>query len=179
MTNIIGIRKNSMEHLQFYQLSAAEPNPEMLSKLQGLSMSIFSEAFPASRDNHPSFQLSEWQRRLCLPNAIIFYVTSSSGRPLGFFNAIPKVQPEIGYELFHVWLTAFDPSVRGLGAFPMLMDRVKEHARRSGYQELTICTRPRKFPHMYRILGKNGWEEVAWRNDGDQAGAQVLMKLAI
>ena len=171
-----------MQHdkLQCEQITSSEPRLEVLRELQELSVAIFSPYFPATLHNHPSFYFSEWQSRLTLPNSIVFYATTPmSGKPLGFFFAHPRTQPEIGHELFHIWLVGVDPNSRGLGIFPLLMDRMKQHARDCGYSELTICTRPKQFDKMYRILCEHGWQEVAWRLMEDGELQQVLMKMRI
>lgn len=170
---------NSVE-LLCHRITSTEPRPKVLCDLQQLSVSVFEPYFQGTEHEHPSFDLSEWQRRITLPNAVIFYATTStSNRPLGFFFAVPRVQPEIGHELFHIWLVAVEPSSRGLGIFPLLMDHMKQHARSCGYQELTICTRPEQFDKMYRILRENEWEEVAWRQKENGDWKQVLMKMPI
>ena len=162
-----------------HRITPTEPDPETLRELKELSASVFKPYFPGTEHTHPSFDLAEWQHRITLPNAIIFYVTTAtSARPLGFFNAIPLIQPEIGYEILHIWLVAVDPESRGLGIFRLLLNRMKQHARSCGYRELTVCTRPENFGKMYRLLSENGWEEVAWR-EKESGGKQVLMKIAI
>ena len=162
------------------QITSAKPDPDVLRQLQELSVTVFSPYFPTTKHDHPSFDLSVWQHRITLPNAVVFYATTStSSQPLGFFFAIPRTQPEIGQELLHIWLVAVDPGSQGLGIFPLLLERMKEHAGSCGYQQMTICTRPKQFHKMYRILGENGWQEVAWRQMEDGEWQQVLMKLPI
>lgn len=166
--------------LRCEQISSHEPRPEVLRELQELSVAIFSPYFSTTEHNHPSFDFSEWQRRLTFSHSVVYYATKSeTDKPLGFFFAHPRTQPEIGHELLHIWLVGVDPDSRGLGIFPFLMDRMKQHARNCGYSELTICTRPKQFQKMYRILGEHGWQEVAWRLMEDGELQQVLMKLSI
>lgn len=115
---------------------------------------------------------------LQLPGAAVFYATNGTNHSgvLGFFFLIPRTAPEIGIELPHIWLAGVHPDSRGLGVFPFLMQHTIEHARDSlAATEMTVCTYPRRFTQMYRILSQHGWEEVAWREEG----VKVLMRLNI
>lgn len=170
----------SAVQLLCHRITSAEPRTDILRDLQQLSVSVFQPYFQETAQEHPSFDFSVWEYHITLPNAVVFYATTStSSQPLGFFFGIPRTQPEIGHELFHIWVVAVEPNSRDLGIFPLLMDQIKQHARGCGYREMTICTRPRQFHKMYRILGKHGWEEVTWRKEEDGVLQQVLMKMSI
>ena len=55
------------------------------------------------------------------------------------------------------------------------MDKAKAQAITLGYQEITVCTYPKTFLKMYRILSQNGWKEVAWPKKDEK----VLMKYSL
>ena len=160
--------------LTCHQITSKDQSPETFHKLLHLAISIF-EPGTLEQDSPVHHQLSTWESHISMPNASIFYVTDLASQPVGFFFVIPRTQPEVGYELLHIWLAGVDTASRGTGIFPFLTEKVKEHATNCGYREITVCTFPNRFDTMYRILGKNGWKEVAWPVKGEK----VLMKLTL
>ena len=169
---------NSSAQLTCHQITSKHQSPEAYQSILDMCRSIFSPNTPVE-DLPRYYQLSEWDSHISMPNSVIFYMTNPASnppsRPIGFFFAVPRTQPEIGHELLHISLAGVDPESRGLGIFPLLMEKVKEHARSHGYPEMTVCTFPGRFEKMYRILGSNGWEEVAWPMKDEK----VLMKLTV
>ncbi|KAF2113279.1 hypothetical protein BDV96DRAFT_578651 [Lophiotrema nucula] len=125
----------------------------------------------------PNASLPEWQTRLSKPDAALTYAIQAQGstEPMGFFFTYPILQPEIGHLTYHIWLAGVNPSSRGLGIFPLLFEETRKKAKEAGYECLSVCTVPMRFEKMYRILQKNGWEFVAWREGGEK----VLMKMKI
>lgn len=165
--------KPDME-LTCHQILSQQDSLETFRKLLALSISIFDPETPES-DLPSQHQLSTWEDHIALPGSGIFYVTNSASQLLGFFFAVPRTQPEIGHELLHIWLAGVSPASRGLGIFPLLTEKVKQHAKLLGYREMTVCTYPSRFDKMYRILSKNGWIVVAWPEKDEK----VLMKLTL
>lgn len=161
-----------------HTLQSGDQHLPVLSQLIDLNKTVFQPATP-EEEQEPNYQRKGWEERLSLPNAKIFYATNQSSltpdQPIGFFFMLPRTQPEIGYELLHIWLAAVDPAARGLRVFPLLMEGALDHARRSGGKEVTVCTFPARFKKMYRILNEHGWELVAWPMEG----VKVLMKMTL
>ena len=160
-------------HIHFGQLTAKQPNGELLHKLLALAISVFEVTTPEHELPHHA-QLSTWGELLRVPDAIIFYATNNSGQPIACFFVVPRTQELIGYELLHIWNACVQPESRGLGLFPALLEKVKAYAIERGQQEITVCTYPATFCKMYRILSQNGWEEVGWPKED-----KILMQLKL
>lgn len=163
--------------IQIHQLETAEQDPLAFDKIHHLYETVFAPYTPHIRGYDPSRQSkTAWPEQLASPNASIFYATLSSSRePIGFLFSTPRTFEEIGVELLHVKLAAVLSSSQGLGVFPMLMEEVKKWGVKGGYGALTICTFPNTFDRMFPILCKNGWEVVAWLDEGEK----VLMKMEL
>lgn len=160
--------------LTFGEVTAENLDDGFLQQILALSKSVFEPDTPPE-GLPPNQQVPAWQKQILLPGARIFYVTDSGKQPVGFFFVIPRTHQEIGSERLHIWIACVTPASRGLGIFPSLTEKAKAHARSLGYSEITVCTFPKRFTKMYRILNQNGWEEVCWL----QKDVKVLMKLQI
>jgi GNAT superfamily N-acetyltransferase len=133
-----------------HQLESVQQDPEIFKQVYQLSRTVFDPDTPD--DQLPIHHRQErWEEEIAFPNSSIFYVTNdvseTPGQPIGFFFALPRVQPEIGYELLHIRLAAVTTSSRGLGVFPLLMLKVTEHARNCGYKEM-VNTHISKASHI-------------------------------
>ena len=158
-----------------HEITSKEQSAEAFDSILALSRSIFDPDTPEC-DMPPQNQVPLWESHLEKPNSSIFYVTEKGdSQPKGFFFVIARTQPEIGRELLHIWLAGVDRASQGLGIFPLLTEKTMEHARRCGYDDMTVCTYPERFPKMFRILGQNGWQVVAWPVKDEK----VLMKLTL
>lgn len=162
--------------LYCHTIDSTNASDDAVEQLFNLSTAVFEE-FPeedenssAGRTEPGSRVLSTWLSNIQHPSAIIAYITPNpTPNPptaLGVFFGVTRTQPEIGYELFHLRVAAVRSESRGLGIFPVLMDRIKRHARNCGHSEMTVCTYPKRFVKMYRILREHGWEEVGRRGNG-------------
>lgn len=160
--------------LKLGEITSQQQDEEMLRKLLALSTSIFDPDTP-EKDLSPSNWLSNWKANLEVPGAALIYVKDADMRPFGFFFTYPRTIEGIGYELLHIWVACVDPAYRGLGIFPLLMDKAKNHARELGYGEISVVTYPKRFTQMYRILTKHGWEEVCWL----EKDVKLLLKMPV
>jgi GNAT superfamily N-acetyltransferase len=164
--------------LKCHEISTADQDEQAFTQLRRLCKDIFDPEVANEELAHHS-QLEVWTKHIEHEDSKVFYATNTASEtpdhPIGFLFVVPRTQPEIGYELLHIWIAAVDPATRGLGVFPLLMEQVVGHARSCGYSEITVCTYPDRFTTMYRILQKNGWELVGWPIEDEK----VLMKLAL
>ncbi|KAK4506481.1 hypothetical protein PRZ48_000213 [Zasmidium cellare] len=148
---------------------------EAIAHFFALSQEVFSEF---ERGNPPSSYLSTWETYIRHQDAMVAYTTldpePNPSKALGLFFSLPRTQSDIGYELPHLWIAAIKSEYRGLGMFPVLMDRVKQYARECGHKEMTVCTYPEQCVKMYRLLCQDGWEEISRTADG-----KALMKHAL
>ncbi|KAF2171051.1 hypothetical protein M409DRAFT_19024 [Zasmidium cellare ATCC 36951] len=168
-----------------------QDDPSAIEKLFNLSQDIFDtvpgevpqeqldEEAKLPPETAPSSQLAAWHWGMAQPHAIIAYAsTSPTPNPstaLAVFHGLPCLQPEIGYELFHLRVAAVKAESRGLGIFPMLMGRVQNHARECGWKEMTVITYPHRFVKMARILRSHGWKEMGIR----ERGPAFLFKISL
>lgn len=96
---------------------------EVFLKISVLSRACFKIEGVPEDPNWPSHSLSAWRSKLQLPGSIIIYAMSDDSLdPIGYLFILPKVQPEIGHEILHVWLAGVDAAKRGLKVFPALME---------------------------------------------------------
>lgn len=167
----------SQNSLYCHTLTSETATDQNLQPISTLSNAVFDDDLNPNEPVHPAHSLYHWKSNIAHPHSIVIYASSGSSAspPLGFFFAMPRIQPDIGKELLHLWLAAIDPFSRGLGIFPFLMRQLREHAQHCGYSEMTVCTYPKRFGKMYRILKKHGWEEVAWLIEGEK----ILMKISL
>lgn len=96
--------------------------------------------------------------------------------PVGFIFASPQKYASLPYPTLHIWLAGVPDWARGTGVFAALMDEVEKHARGDSEGEgggrqaklpaLSVCTFPARFPRMFAILQKQGWEVKEWMDEG-------------
>ncbi|SMR43167.1 unnamed protein product [Zymoseptoria tritici ST99CH_1E4] len=179
------------QRITHHTLTSTSGDSTVLSQLVDLSNAIFDES------STPAFEaatkitndLSTWQIKFSTPGAVILYATipssedsSSQPRPAAYLFAVPRSHPELPYTTMHISLAGVSPLLRGTGVWKVLVDRLIEQMRSREWKTrecepgvLTICTFPSRFVRMFEVLGKNGWEVVGWRREGQQ----VLMKLVV
>ncbi|KAF2171370.1 hypothetical protein M409DRAFT_18486 [Zasmidium cellare ATCC 36951] len=149
---------------------------EAIASFFALGQEVFSKF---ERGNPPSSHLSTWGNYIQIEDAMVAYTTQepepNPSKALGLFFSLPRTHSQVGYELPHIWIAAVKEPYRGLGMFPILMNRVKQHARECGHREMTVCTYPERMEKMYRLLRQDGWDEIGRTENG----AKVVMKLAL
>lgn len=158
--------------LSFHEMTSQNMDWNVFQQCLALSTSIFEPDTPTD-GLPPTSQLSAWQETISLPEARLLCALNANRSPVGFFFMKPRTLPAIGYQLPHIWIACVDPNSRGLGIFPRLTEMARGHAQSLGYKEISANTYPQRFTKMYRILSKNGWEEVCW----PEKDVKVLMKL--
>lgn len=163
------------QDLQVHELTASATDEEV-RRVMRLSAEVF-HFVPGDPNTHISFDY--WRQQLSLPGANIVYVSrlSDPDKLLGFFFNFPRSYEEFEGETLFIWLAGVAADARGLGIFPMLLEKTVDYARALGYPLLSVNTVPSVFKQMFRILESNGWEVVSWK--GSDIGPKVLMRLKL
>ncbi len=168
----------SQSQLSVRHLHSIYEDETTFCRLLNLARHVFQPT-ATTAELEPSMHRKLWEENMARAKACISYavntVSPDPEQPIGLFFNFPRTEPDIGRELLHIWLAAVDPASSGMGVFPLLLTADKEHARRCGYGELTVCTYPGRFEKMYRILRANDWQEVSWPRENEK----VLMKTSV
>jgi len=151
-----------MASTKLHILTSQSPDLEFtLPGIIAFSNAIFS-ADPTTKYG----SLSYWKERLSHPSSVIIYLTpTDTGDPeeditsVGFLFAHPRTHTpplEAGQaETLHIWLAGVSPKWRNGGCLAKMVDAIPAG---NGFELLTVCTTPGKFPDMWKWLQKRGWK---------------------